>query len=367
MECLRIGIVGASPTRGWGRLAHLPALVALPEFDLVAVATSRPETARATAAEFGVPLAFGDPEALIGHEDVEVVAITVKVPEHDHLVRSALEAGKHVYVEWPLGIDLAQAAALAELSAASPGQHVVGLQGCFAPGASFLRELIDSGSLGRPLAVSLVAAGGPGGSIVEQGSAYTADPASGATVLSITTGHVLATLEPALGGLQDVSALVASVNDVAVVAETGERIALRSPDQVALNGTLPGGLVLSIVVQGSTSPGVPSFDMRVVGTEATLAVRAAELGGIHRAAWKISRASLDGSVEELSVPERFAPIPSGVPAGPPRNVALAYRHFAEAIAEGRPAEPSFARAVHYHELLAVIERASDSGIRQTLS
>jgi len=132
---LRVGIVGATPARGWGTLAHLPALAALPEFAVTAVATTRPETARATADEWGVPLAFDDDRALIDSPDVDVVAVTVKVTEHDALVRAALAAGKHVFCEWPLGTDLAQATALAHLAAGTGRQHVVGLQGYYSPGA----------------------------------------------------------------------------------------------------------------------------------------------------------------------------------------------------------------------------------------
>jgi peptide deformylase len=82
-------------------------LRALDEFQVVAVATTRHDTARATAEAYGVPHAFADAAELVSHPEVDVVAITVKVTEHDRLIRAALAAGKHVFSEWPLGIDLA--------------------------------------------------------------------------------------------------------------------------------------------------------------------------------------------------------------------------------------------------------------------
>src|ERR1700689_3026133 len=126
---IRVGVVGANLTRGWGTAAHLPALRALDEYQVVAVATTRPDTAKATAEAYGVPLAFTDAAELVSHPEVDVVAITVKVTEHDRLIRAALEAGKHVFAEWPLGIDLAEARALADLAQRSGVHHVVGLQG----------------------------------------------------------------------------------------------------------------------------------------------------------------------------------------------------------------------------------------------
>ena len=110
---LGVGIIGANPDRGWARDAHIPALAALDDFDLRAVSTSRPESARAAARQFGVE-GFDSHQALVGQPDVDLVVITVKVPAHRALVTAALEAGKHVLCEWPLGNGLAEAQALAD-------------------------------------------------------------------------------------------------------------------------------------------------------------------------------------------------------------------------------------------------------------
>ena len=59
---IRVGIVGASASRGFASIAHIPALRALPQFEIVAVGTARQETAEAAARHYGVPLAFADPE-----------------------------------------------------------------------------------------------------------------------------------------------------------------------------------------------------------------------------------------------------------------------------------------------------------------
>jgi predicted dehydrogenase len=361
---IRIGVIGANPSRGWGTAAHLPALQALEEFEVAAVATTHLSTARATAEAFGVPLAFADDLELVSSPEVDAVAITVKVPEHDGLIRAALAAGKHVFSEWPLGVDLGQAAALADLAQASGLRHIVGLQGYHAPGALFVRELIENGEIGQPLTVSVVAAGGPAGRRIPQANVYATDAAAGATVLSISTGHILATLARAVGEFRQVSAVVASINKQTTVIETGQTIPVTAPDQVVLAGRLEGGTVASIAVQGGSAPVIPGFELRIVGTEATLVIRPAAPGGIHITDWAISLSKPDGPAAHLPVPGRFSPIPAGVPAGPPRNVAVLYREFARAIADAQPALPDFASAVRYHQLLEKIQRASDTGIRE---
>src|SRR3954468_5507225 len=106
---IRVGIVGASASRGFASIAHIPALHALPQFEIAAVCTTRPETAQAAARHYGAPLAFSDPDEMARHPDVDLVTVSVKVPDHYRPVMAAIEAGKHVYCEWPLGRDTDEA------------------------------------------------------------------------------------------------------------------------------------------------------------------------------------------------------------------------------------------------------------------
>src|SRR5713226_8607194 len=103
---IRVGIVGATITTGgsgWGAHAHVPALHALPEYELKAVCTAHEETAKASAAAFDAGLAFHDIEDMLAHPDIDLVVVSVRVPGHNDLVVKALRAGKSVFCEWPLG------------------------------------------------------------------------------------------------------------------------------------------------------------------------------------------------------------------------------------------------------------------------
>jgi len=87
---VRVGIIGATPNRGFASIAHIPALQALPGVELVAVCTTRQESADAAARHFNIPLAFSDPEALAQHPDVDLVTVCVKVPDHYRPVMAAI-------------------------------------------------------------------------------------------------------------------------------------------------------------------------------------------------------------------------------------------------------------------------------------
>src|SRR5438045_866155 len=119
---LGVGIVGVSPVRGWAATAHIPALRALPSYEIRALSAHNVESARAAGEVFGVSAVFADHEQLVTRPDIDVVAVTVKVPHHRQLVSAALAAGKAVYCEWPLGRDLDDAQAMAALAAEQGGR-----------------------------------------------------------------------------------------------------------------------------------------------------------------------------------------------------------------------------------------------------
>ncbi len=125
---IRVGIVGANPQRGFAPIAHIPALQALPEFAITAVCTTRQESADAAARHYGIPLAFADAGLLARHPEVDLITISVKVPDHYPPVMAAIEAGKHVYCEWPLGRNTEEATRMLDAAGRKGIRHAVGLQ-----------------------------------------------------------------------------------------------------------------------------------------------------------------------------------------------------------------------------------------------
>src|SRR5258708_29923091 len=206
LSTLGVGIVGVSPVRGWAATAHIPALRALPNYEIRALSARSAEWARAAGEAFGVSAVFSDHEQLVAQPDIDVVAVTVKVPHHRQLVCAALAAGKAVYCEWPLGRDLGDARAMAALAAEQGVHTVVGLQARQAPAIGFVQELLSDGYLGEVLSTTMVGLSVPGG-VVGQPNAYMLHKANGANVLTIAVGHSLDTLNHGLGEFADLSAV----------------------------------------------------------------------------------------------------------------------------------------------------------------
>src|SRR5258707_10290916 len=153
---LGVGIIGVNPVRGWATTAHIPALQALPNYEIRALSAHNAETARAAGQMFGVTAVFSDHEELVIQPDVDVVVVTVKVPHHRELVSAALAAGKAVYCEWPLGRDLEDARAMATLASDKGVRTIVGLQARQAPAIEFVKELLRDGYVGEVLSTTMV-------------------------------------------------------------------------------------------------------------------------------------------------------------------------------------------------------------------
>ena len=141
----------------------MPALKGVSEAELYAVCTAHADTAQAAADKFGVTRAYGSDKALHADPNVEAVVVAVRVPAHYELTKNAIEAGKHVYCEWPLGGNTKEAEELAALARRKNLRTMVGLQRRASRAYLYMRELIQEGYVGQVLAVNMTLMGSGAG------------------------------------------------------------------------------------------------------------------------------------------------------------------------------------------------------------
>lgn len=357
---IRVGMVGATVTpggSGWGANAHVPALNALSAFQLKAVCTAHAETARASAAAFGAELAFHNIDDMVAHPDVDLVAVVVRVPGHRELVVRAIEAGKAVFCEWPLGATRAEAEAMTNLASARRVRTAVGLQARSDPTLRYARELVQEGYVGDLVAVRC---GAVSQAVTRRGPGriWQSDRKNGANTLTIAAGHTIDALCFVVGEIDEVSARLATRITEWHNTDTGETVPVDSPDWISLSGRLAAsGAEVSCLV--ATVPSNPSgHRLEIYGRDGALVISGGSLnGGPSQLLGARGRESLTA----LDPPERFTLVPESVPAGAPRNVAQAYARLATAFATGERFEPDFADAVTRHTLIDAIERSSAEG------
>ena len=361
---IRVGIIGANANYGWSMRAHLPALLALPEYELTAVCTAHQETAEESAKKYGARLAFHNYQEMAGHPDIDLVSVSVRVPLHHDMVMAALEAGKHVYCEWPLGANLAEAEEMAGLAQAKGVRHMVGLQARSDPALLRLQELLAENYVGEVLACNMTMFL-PG--LLQRGldRAWMADRDNGANTLTIATGHAIDVLCFCVGEFRELSAQSAVQVPVWEIPGAPETVDVTAPDNVLVNGVLSNGAVASVHVATVPWHG-GGWRMEVYGREGTLVASSDQM--VQYAEIRLQGGlSQDSELKELPIPERLTWAPGEVPLGAPFNVAQMYRRLGQAIQEGNGVQPDFDLAVRRHRLLDVIQRASDQGMKQKMT
>ncbi|MEV4777600.1 Gfo/Idh/MocA family protein [Burkholderia sp. LMU1-1-1.1] len=353
---IRVGFIGLNPGRHWAATAHIPALKALAdEFIVAGVANTSLASARSAADAFGLAHAFDNAQALVNSPEIDLVVVTVKVPHHRELVTAALNAGKHVYCEWPLGNGLAEARELADLAEGKGVVAAIGTQMRVAPEVEYLRQLIADGYVGEVLSTTLVGSGGPWGGETDAAHAYLYEKSNGATLLTIPLGHTLEGMREVLGSFGELSARMINRRTTVHVTDTGETIPKTSHDQILVHGALQGGAAFSIHYRGGMSRGT-NLLWEINGTKGDIQVTG-ESG--HGQIVQLSIRGANGDTKELA---RLTPPASAYNGWPDnsvaRNVARVYALIARDIRSGTRSAPSFRDAVRLHETVDAIERSA---------
>ena len=206
---IRLGLIGASVRGTWSSRSHLPAVRASADVELIAVCTTRADSAEAARQAYGARLAFDDYRKMIASPEVDAVAVVVRVPSHYEPTKAALEADKHVYCEWPLGRTTAEAVELAALANAKGLVTAVGLQARVNPAIMYMKELVESGFVGEMMAVHI--------SMIRDGvlsrpshRTWQRDAELGANTLTIANGHTIDAMRFVTGDFARLSAVVAT-------------------------------------------------------------------------------------------------------------------------------------------------------------
>ncbi|NLF15209.1 MAG: Gfo/Idh/MocA family oxidoreductase [Anaerolineaceae bacterium] len=141
---VRFGLIGC------GRVAprHAQSLIQLPETQLVSVADIREDRARRFSAEYGAQ-AYTDYHDMLARPDIDAVTVCVPSGLHAQVAIDVLQAGKHVLVEKPIALNLADADRMIATAREAGLRLGVVLQNRYNSPVQQVRTLIDQGRLGK--------------------------------------------------------------------------------------------------------------------------------------------------------------------------------------------------------------------------
>jgi predicted dehydrogenase len=328
---LRIGIVGAG---GIVRERHLPGLLALPQVEVVAVCNSREETARQVARDFHIPDVMDDWAEVIDRPDLDIIWIGTPPVLHAPITISALEAGKHVFCQARMAMNIGEAREMLAAAQAHP-QQVTML--CPAPhgmrGDLFFQKLLRDGYAGEPWHFKLSAF-----------SSQFADPLapvhwrqrtelSGHNVL--TVGIYAEVLERWLGSPRRLHAQMK-----VSVPKRGSYV-VHVPDVVQVIGQWPNGLAGSLEWSG-VAQFPPEETLTIYGRDGTLVYNFTQdkIFGGRRG---------EKSLRELAIPPEL------------ERTWTVERDFIQAVLAGGYPEPSFETGVKYMEFTDALHRSARGG------
>ncbi|MBQ6120204.1 MAG: Gfo/Idh/MocA family oxidoreductase [Clostridia bacterium] len=145
MEKVRLGIAGP------GRIVRrvMTDLRKAEHIEIAAVASRALDRAKAAAAEFDIPLAYGSYEALAASDAVDLVYVAVPHPFHCALTKLFLAGGKHVIVEKPFAVNAREAKEMIDCARANGRYLMEAMWSRFFPAAQALKALVDAGTLGN--------------------------------------------------------------------------------------------------------------------------------------------------------------------------------------------------------------------------
>lgn len=351
---LKVGLIGASAKGGWGSAAHIPALKALKNLELAALCTSQPESAKAAAEAFKIERVYHRVSDLVNQPDIDIISAVVKIPNHYEVVKMALESGKHVYCEWPLGENLKQTEELTQLANGKGLVTAIGLQGYQAPEFRYLKQLVKEGWFGKIVSVNMTMQT-KASSERASSEAWEEEKHRKATLFSIAGGHTLFYLSHIFGGIKEVAGQLTTQFKELTLKDSGVNIENDVPDQISIQGLLTNEIPFTSLISA-----VPyhskGWQLEIFGTEGTIFATSVMLPQITPV--KLMGSKGDAELKAMEIPNELITF-DYLPEGPAGNVGRNYGSMAETILNGENFHPNFDDALKMHKLLDTIQSSSD--------
>ena len=335
MKIVRVGFVGLG---GICRQRHVPGLKRIEGVEIVAVANRTRSSGEAVAREFGIPDVCGSWQELVARDDVDAVFIGTWPYMHCPVSLAALDAGKHVFCQARMAMNLAEARMMYETARKS------GLVAALCPvpfGLSMdatMARWLREGRIGEVRCV--------------RAQSFTdayADPEAPMNwrkdhrlsgLNTLTLGMFIEVVHRWFGWTRAVHAWTQTFTPERVDAE-GRRMPVRIPDQIMILSEMESGLPVQYVFSGVVAGGADAIE--IYGTLATLHYHVASDTAV------ITRQS--NSVERVEIlPEDAYDVANW----------RVERDFIAAIREGRPYRPDFEDGLRYMQVIqAVFDSASE--------
>ncbi|KAH6644605.1 NAD-binding Rossmann fold oxidoreductase family protein [Boeremia exigua] len=364
----RIGLIGLSAKGSWASRSHLPYLQSTSLYKITALQNSSKASAEAAAKEYSLNdvARYAEPSDIASDSNVDIVAVSVNVPEHYALTKPALEAGKDVFVEWPLARNLAEAEELTQLAKEKGVRTMIGLQARHNPSVIKAKEIVESGKLGKILMSTMYGHGVIFGPTVHEGFLYGLPVEAGANLLTVPLGHAIDALCYVLGEMKSITATLANLlPELDLLGKDGKpagKVKKTAHDHVSVTGELiDGGGVVNVTYAGGSSRSNRDFIWEIVGTEGTLVLEGPKMGGhvqMFQPTIKLAMSTSSDKGEHLESVEVEQAADFSF------NVGKAWDAWAGVGLDKGHSVTTFEDALLRHKMIDAIYRSAETGAKQ---
>lgn len=353
------GFMGKCHALAFRAVGAVFAEVSPPRLELLADVD--PGVTEAAARAFGFARWTTDWQALVADPAVDVVAITTPNFLHQKMAMAAIAAGKHVYCEKPLALDLAGARAMTAAAAAAGVRTLVGYNYLHNPATRLAREIILSGEIGEVVHFR--------GNHFED---YMADPmapygwrcrkaTAGAGAIADLGSHVISLARHLVGEIAEVSgALQTVITERPLPGEPGRTAPVEVDDQAQALVRFADGAAGTLEASWIASGRKMALAYEITGSKGALAFDQERLNELRL--FTFGNRRLDGFRTILIGPEHppygaFCPAP-GHQLGFNDLKIIEVKLLLDAIAGKAPPEPDFAAATRIAQVVEAILRSA---------
>lgn len=341
---IRVVLIGS----GFGGSVHAPGFAGDSAFQLVGVASGSKARAQELAERHSIPYSTDDWERMLEEVECDLVSVVTPVDLHYPMARAAIERGRHVLLEKPFALNVAQAKELAQLAKAKGVIAIVNHEFRHQPGREALTRAIREGRLGH--VDHLVIQTRMPGWARDPGRRLTwlTERERGGGFLGALGSHDVDSMRLWGGAIRRVFCKLRGLASSDPAADQAHR-AITADDCYTLLLEFEGGATGLVEAFGGSK--VRQERIEAYGSEDCLAV----IGG-----WRFGRLNPAGGIDEMEIPAdlRLTPTPQA-PLLAPFRVKVAM--LREAILHGGPASPTFAEALEVQRVLDAARKSDRVG------
>ncbi|MGD1907136.1 MAG: Gfo/Idh/MocA family protein [Leptolyngbyaceae cyanobacterium] len=350
---LGVAVVGT----GFGQKVHIPGLQAHHRTDVVAVYHRDPQKAQAIAATHNIPKSSSTLADILALPEVDAVSLSTPPFLHREMATDILKAGKHLLMEKPTALSVAEAQAIADLAQQNRAIAVMDFEFRFVPAWQRLSELLQEGYVGnkRLIKIDWMV---PGRANPERPWSWYAVQEQGGGTLGAFASHTFDYIAWLFGPVQRICAQLSTAIPQRPDPASGALKPVDADDTCTLMLTLADGTPCQITISSVTYGGRGHW-VEVYGDRGTLILGSSNLKDyVH--GFQLSGAIASEDLAEIPIPERLA-FPKVYDDGRLAPFVRVVDHWVNCIDQGIATAPAMQAGIYSQLLMDLAHQSHQQG------